>query len=38
MDFEPGSVTLARTGPAAAGVGQRQPSPPGGCCAFMLRA
>jgi hypothetical protein len=35
MDFEPGSVTLARTGPAAAGAGQRRP---GGCCAFMLRA
>jgi hypothetical protein len=38
MDFEPGSVTLARTGPAAAGAGQRRPFWPGGWCAFMLRA
>ena len=38
MDFEPGSVRLARTGPAAAGACQRGPSPAGCGCESMLRA
>jgi hypothetical protein len=38
MDFEPGSVTLARTGRSAAGARQRGPSRPDACCGFMQRA